>query len=829
MTEPTRLPPSLRRLVVAVCALAIGTWSLSVVVGVVTDRVALWRIFAVLGLAVAGDAVTVTVRLGAHRRTVAAGEIGLLLGFSIAPAWAVIVVTAPALVFWELYRRERSRVQASYNVAAATLATAAAGLVADSAGVSGPETHSWPGLALAMITFSALLGLLVSGAVARATGRKTLQVFRDGSLARTAIAGGSLATVLALLAAWDFDRGLLLLLPPVMLLCGAAMRRFLVDRDELDALRSLDLATRSLPGLDIDDVLSTTCSRACGLFGTQSADVLLIGEAPQLYTGGPDGGEWSPVKEGDETDAHRVDPEVRPDDGATVLVAPLHAGSVHLGALRMRVARAAVTRRERHLLAALATTAAGALLNAQMHLKLRQHAHALADAAADLHHRAMHDQLTGLGNRSQLVDEGSELLLAEDGAAVLLLLDLDHFKEVNDSLGHAAGDALLCAVAATLSSCVPSGSVIARLGGDEFAVLVPSRAVEGAGGVGEHLAQRVAARLREPVRIDGLRLSVEASIGVACAPADATTVDDLLRCADVAMYQAKRAGVVARRYNRDAHHVSAERLAVLAELQAAIPRGEIELHFQPKVDIETGVAYGVEALCRWHHPTRGMLMPGAFIPVAEHSSLIVRLTEHILECAVRDAARWARDGHPLQVAVNVSARNLLDDRFPAIVLGALRRYGLPANMLVLEITETLALTELDTVETVLRRLRTAGVGLSIDDFGTGYSSLTFLQRVRVNEVKVDRSFVSQLPDGDDARAIVAATVDLAHRLGLSCVAEGVETEEQLDALRELGCDSAQGYLLSKPLAVADLERWVSERAASAGSSGPRPAGEAATC
>ncbi|HVU74440.1 MAG TPA: bifunctional diguanylate cyclase/phosphodiesterase [Mycobacteriales bacterium] len=807
MSPTGTLPPALRRLVRAAIGAAAASWSLSVVVGF-THPVPAWRLACVLALALAGDAVNLTVRIGAHRRTVAAGEVGLLLGFVIAPAWAVVAVTTPALAFWEVRRRERSAVQAAYNVAAATIATAAAGAVAAAAGVDGPGPGNWPGLALAMVVFSGLLGLLVSAAVARATGRRTLSVFRDGSVARVAIAGGSITVVAVLLAAWDFNRTLLLVLPALLVMGGTAMRRFLVDADELDALRSLDAATRALPGLDVEQLLSLVCTRAAALFGTGGAEVLVLAPVLRRFVGGPERSEgWTTSLPTDDADALRMHADVRPDDGGTLLVAPLHAGSEHLGALRVRVDRPTITAREQQLLAALATTAAGALLNAQMHLELVEHADALAAAAEDLHHRATHDELTGLGNRSQLLEAGDQLLATET-RAVLMLLDLDHFKEVNDSLGHAAGDALLCTVAATLAAAAPEGSLVARLGGDEFAVLVPDSAIDGSP---DNVARRLAARLREPVRVDGLRLAVEASVGIASAPSDATTVDDLLRCADIAMYQAKRSGMVVRRYNRDQRDTNIERLAVLAELQAGLPRGEIELQYQPKIDVATGDVYGVEALCRWHHPVRGLLMPGAFIPAAEHSSLIVALTEHVLERAVQDAMGWLRRGNPLQVAVNVSARNLLDDRFPNTVTNVLQRYGLPAHLLVLEVTETLALTELDTVETVLRRLRTAGVGLSVDDFGTGYSSLTFLHRVRVNEVKVDRSFVSQLPDSDDARSIVAATIDLAHRLGLSCVAEGVETEEQLADLHALGCDGAQGYLMSRPLIAADLETWVSER------------------
>jgi hypothetical protein len=406
MTATTRLPSGLRHLVVGVVCTAAATWSCAVTVAVLERPTpALWRILLVLALALAGDAANLTVRIGAHRRTIAAGEIGLLLGYTIAPASLVVALTAPALAFWEIRRRERSAVQAAYNVAAATIAAGAAGVVATATQVHEAGPGSWPGLAASMVAFSGLLGLLVSAAVALSTGRRTRDVFRDGSLARTAIAAGSIAIVLVLLAAWDFNRSLLLLLVPLALMAGTALRRFLGDRDELDALRSLDAATRALPGLDLMDVLALVCARASALFGTARTDVLMLLPEIQRFVGhAVDGGGWGDTTPDDAEDARRAVPEVRSDGVRTLLVAPLDAGSEHLGALRVHVARPSVTPREQQLLSALATTAAGALLNARMHQELTEHADALAAAAADLHHRATHDQLTGLGNRGQLLE-----------------------------------------------------------------------------------------------------------------------------------------------------------------------------------------------------------------------------------------------------------------------------------------------------------------------------------------------------------------------------------------------------------------------------------------
>jgi EAL domain-containing protein (putative c-di-GMP-specific phosphodiesterase class I) len=308
-------------------------------------------------------------------------------------------------------------------------------------------------------------------------------------------------------------------------------------------------------------------------------------------------------------------------------------------------------------------------------------------------------------------------------------------------------------------------------------------------------------------------------MGVACFPQDGSTVDELLQRADIAMYQAKDDRGAWRRYDPDRDGSSLDRMALVAELRAALERDELAIYFQPQIDLDTHEVVSYEALSRWFHPTRGLLGPGEFVAVAEHSGLVRQFTLHVLDRAVAECAAWRRSGSTASVAVNLSARNLLDHQLPDDVTAVLSRYGVPPSALVLEITETTMMGELDVVEDVLSSLRRLGVEVSVDDFGTGYSSLAILQRVRVNEVKVDRTFVRTMLESPGDLAIVRATVELAHGLGLRVVAEGVESEELRTMLAAIGCDRAQGFHLGLPMPAEDVRAGLARAAvAPAGSS-----------
>jgi diguanylate cyclase (GGDEF)-like protein len=424
----------------------------------------------------------------------------------------------------------------------------------------------------------------------------------------------------------------------------------------------------------------------------------------------------------------------------------------------------------------------------------------LRQEAARNEHQALHDGLTGLANREQLDAELSAAVASPARSVALVLLDLDRFREVNDTLGHARGDELVLEMAARLSALAGPDDLVARLGGDEFAVLL--RDVDGLDSAMVH-AEVMRGALREPVQVGGLDVALDARAGVSVHPSDAADGPALLRHADVAAEHAKRthAGVCA--YDADLDEHSTERLGLLADLARALTAGELVLHYQPKCDLD-GRVLGVEALVRWQHPQRGLLPPMTFVPVAERTGLVHPLTNQVLDLALAQARQWLGEGRSLPVAVNVSTRSLLQPGFAEKVLTALGTHGVPAALLALEITETTIMEDPERALEVLTRLAAAGVRLSIDDFGTGYSSLAYLKNLPVHELKIDRTFVAALTSSERDRVIVDSTVALGNRLGLDVVAEGVEDEETVAALAALGCRLAQGFLFSRPVPADQL-------------------------
>ena len=430
-------------------------------------------------------------------------------------------------------------------------------------------------------------------------------------------------------------------------------------------------------------------------------------------------------------------------------------------------------------------------------------------ALAESRRQATTDDLTGLPNRRYFYERiHEELATAEAGGAPLTLLvaDLDGFKELNDTLGHQAGDVLLQQIGPRILDGLRAKDTLARLGGDEFGVLLPGYDSDAAVAT----VERIRAILDKPFTIHGLNLHVEASIGVAAFPQHADGVDSLVRRADVAMYQAKEARTGWETYvvARDLH--SRDRLHLLGDLRGAIDAHELELHYQPKVDLSSSEVSGVEALVRWRHPDRGLLGPAAFIPLAERTTLMRPLTLFVLDTALAQCRQWHEEGLDLGVAVNLSMPNLLDAGLPGDVQELLVRWGVPARKLNLEVTENVIMADPARVIDVLTALKGIGVCLSLDDFGTGSSSLSFLKRLPVDELKIDKSFVLAMADSPPDEAIVRSTTELAQRLGLRVVAEGVETAAALALLEGAGCDEAQGYFLKRPAPAAEIAPWVSD-------------------
>ena len=432
-------------------------------------------------------------------------------------------------------------------------------------------------------------------------------------------------------------------------------------------------------------------------------------------------------------------------------------------------------------------------------------------AEEQLRHQALYDGLTGLPNRTLFHDRVKHALVAarrESEELAVLMLDLDRFKEINDTLGHAAGDDVLREVAWRLSKVTREGDSIARLGGDEFSILLPNASETDAAMV----VSRVSSCLEEPIVVQDLPLRVDASIGLAAFPRDGGDADLLIQHADVAMYAAKAANGGFAMYERFADPHTPDRLALIGELRGALEREELVLYYQPQMTLSTGGVMAVEALIRWQHPQRGLIPPDEFIPFVQETGLIKPLTHYVLDRALRQCRTWMDQGRPMKVAVNLAMRNLLDADLPVDVADLLKLNGVSTNLLVLEITESAVICDPLRTEAVLARLARMGVRLSVDDFGTGYSSLTYLTRLPIHEIKIDRSFVTNMNSSADKEVVVRSTIDLARNLGKQVVAEGVETAEVLQRLEELGCHLVQGYYVSRPLPAEELDAWLAESA-----------------
>ena len=436
--------------------------------------------------------------------------------------------------------------------------------------------------------------------------------------------------------------------------------------------------------------------------------------------------------------------------------------------------------------------------------------HRSASLAAEREREALIDGLTGLPNRVLLGEHTDAALGAADrsgAATAVLLIDLDHFKEINDTLGHYVGDQLLRQVGERLRTAMRTGDTVARLGGDEFAVLACDL---GSAGDAELVAHRLVDALLRPFVIDGVRLDVQASVGIAVAPDHGTDAATLMQRADVALYAAKAHRGTFAFYSPEDDLHSVQKLALLGDLREGIADGQLRVYYQPKCDAGTGALVGLEALVRWEHPTRGLVFPDEFIPMAENSGLIGPLTLQVLDQALSFARKLHDSGAPLGVAVNISVRCLTDLELPRHVAQLLQRWDVPAELLTLEVTETSIMVDPTRTMTVLGLLRDLGVALSIDDFGTGYSSLAYLKRLDAHELKIDRSFVFTMTSNSNDAVIVRSTIELGHNLGLRLVAEGVEDAETWGMLKALGCDVIQGYHLSRPLPLDQVVAWIAD-------------------
>ncbi|WP_410810646.1 putative bifunctional diguanylate cyclase/phosphodiesterase [Micromonospora sp. 067-2] len=732
-----------------------------------------------------GAFVKARVRVRSTVHLISWSEAAIVIAAAIAPVPWVVLCTCIGIT---IASARLPPIKLAFGVGKNILVAAGAGTAFALLGWTWPamQTPQLVGvLSVAYLIAAFLDEVLAIPVIALASGTRISSHFRSNLDLR--LAGYAVRFVVAALTLLTLraDPRLLLAVPPLVLSLHLAYSARIRGRTEQQAWQRLARTTDALNVVDLDTVLTTAVTQAAELFSADEVEIELR-DGDRSVRGGTDGITFDGPT-GTTTD---VD--------ATVVPTPLegHDRSIDVGVLRLRFrGPVQLSEREQYTLRTFASALCTAVRNAQAYAEL-------ARVAGEHAYAAAHDALTGLANRRHLLDQGTEQLSTRhaDGVTALVLIDLNHFKEVNDTLGHAAGDQVLVQVADRLRHAAQDDDLVARLGGDEFAVLLRGLP---APAVAAHRAETLLAALHEPFELDGMRISVEASGGISVAPASGGMAE-LLRRADVAMYQAKRAGQRISTYAPTRDTANLSRLALGGDLPRAVADHEFIVNFQPIVDLGTGEVTSAEALARWHHPIHGMIDPLRFLEAVERSGLLPAFAEAILDQALIAAVSWRDAGFDVPVAVNVSPRSLLDARFPGSVLARLRAHDLPPDRLVLELTETLTLSQLDVVDRVLSRLRDEGVRLALDDFGTGYSSLSLLSRIPVHELKIDRSFVTTMQSSAEAAAVIRSTLDLGRSLALDVVAEGVESEPQRRALWQLGCVAGQGHLFARPMPAGTL-------------------------
>jgi diguanylate cyclase len=816
-----------------------------------TDRPASPYLLAIaVGTVAVSQLAVVRVRVGAARLALGWGEASLVILLYLIPAgWvplAIFLGVTLAMIVLQIFGDRRPIWLMAYNAAALTVAGGCAALVAGLIREpyrSGLTAQVTVALIASALLYAAIAVVLVAAVASERGGTRFADVAARTFTGKLFMTVGNVTVGLIIVAMLGVGMLWLVVLPPVLwLLHQSYAYRMRVD-DERRGWRIFSGATRSLNQLDEGAVAEAAVLGAVRLFVADSAEVLVLrpGGTVCCYFGGRDGHVSAalarpavPQPSGDGPDHAPAlaagHPEATPLAPGCVVSRPLLVGGAHVGELRIRFARPiGLSNREQMQLSAFGDAVAGALHDTATHQQLQA-------MSTQGWHEALLDPLTGVRNRDALLAAGDLALgqLDRDAPVALLVLDINHFKEVNDTLGHVAGDELVRITATRVGGASQAGDLVGRLGGDEFGVLITQLPVDGDGAVDDRptstdepglraamrRARELADLLANPTEVAGLQLAVEASIGVAVARAATCDMTELLRRADIAMYQAKRGGGAVAWYDSASDVASTDRLTLLAELREALEArpAQLVLTMQPTVDLRTGAPIGLEALVRWRHPRRGELEPAEFMDVLVNSELVTPFTRYVLDEALRVAAHCAAEGVPLPVSVKLSPRSLLARSLPNEVGTLLARHRVPAERLVLEITETVVVPEFKVVTEVLAGLRALGVQLAVDDFGTAYSSLTFLTRVHVDEVKVDQTFVRRMLESPEAMAIVRTTVDLARQLNLRVVAEGVETAVQKMALAGLGCTAAQGHHFSAPV---PLEKVVPALQTLMGSAGGR--------
>lgn len=779
------------------------------------------------------EAFVVHLSIGRETHTFSLNEVPLVLGLFLATPGDLLLGQLVGAGIALTVSRHNNPQKLAFNLSSFAFSTTVALVVfqvlGDPSHPLGPQ--DWLAGFLAALVADFMSSVSVQGVISVSSGRKP-----DWSGAVTGaiyvVANASLGLVATLLLITRPETSWLAVVLTMAML--GAYRISERQRERHVRLLGLYEATREVQAaLSSEKVTDSLLERACAMFGAEKAELLVLdhgGSPPSRTVVDRDGiveqlrttnieateGIWARVaSEGQgvrlRTAAapERLRAHLMADGIRDLMAAPVRGEDGVVAVLTVMNREGNVGgwgEDELPLLETLANHAAIALRNGEL-------LEGLATRAAENEHQARHDALTGLPNRTwfaHLVDQA----IVGTRPAALLTMDIDRFKEINDTLGHQNGDLILRSVASRLEAIHGGAEIVSRLSADEFAVLVMGAEPAEAARVA---ASRIQRSLEEPFEVSGLMLNLSASIGVALVGQDGTDAGTLLRHADVAMYQAKAAHVPLEFYSSERDEYSPGRLALAGEFKRAIDSGELMAWYQPIIDVANGRIVGAEALARWIHPVRGLVRPDDFIPIIEQTNLLRPMTRRILGSAIERCAAWHRAGFPLGIAVNLSPRNLLDEDLPRSVRAMLDGARLPATALTLEITETAMMADPDRSIAILGELRALGIRVAVDDFGTGHASLAYLKRLPVDELKIDKSFILNLESDASDQSIVRSTIELAHELGLICVAEGVETAWALDWLGAHNCDMAQGFLVSAAVPGDDFDRLL--RAGQADGSG----------
>ena len=790
-----RIDTNLERVIGAVGLVGLACLALSIASVMRQPSVVPWRVAAAFTLFVVGELATIPVRRGGTRHVHDWRESAFVLGLVLVPAGTLALVAGAAVSILLVLRRWPFK-RIAFNAASMLLETlAGAAIVAPLALSAG--TPDWDRLftmpAAALVIAASLCPAILSAisttaVVAAAGGRRLTTGLGDALRIGGFIWLRNVGAAFGIVAALRWSPALTIAIVLVLLLVQFFSADRTAIRQERFAWQRLREAIDQLRDVDLDDLIADATAAAVTMMRADAAEIRVYAK----------NGYSTVLRARDVEDVHvPEDDDAAPDHSMDV---PLSTREGRIGELRLLFSQPVkLNGTESACLAAFANALAVAIANALKFDAIREEAYRRIRAAYV-------DPVTGVGNLMMLEEE-SRQVLAESTASNLTavaVIGLSRFAEVNDLLGAHAADQMLRAVATRLSSVVRRVDVVARLHGAEYVLLLRELSSESAA---ISQAESAVRALGTAITADGLDLTVDAHTGVACAPSDGNVLDDLVRRARLAMYKARAEDLPVYRYQSELEPPAIAQVELVRELRDALSNRQLILHFQPKFRLRDGLPLAAEALVRWQHPVRGLIPPAEFIPLLERCGLVGDLTRYVLEASVAECARWNQAGLPLSVAVNLSARNLLDEDLPRFVLECLARYDLPTHRLICEITETAVFSRSPIAASVLDQLRAAGIALSLDDFCTGYSSLSLLRERTIDEIKIDRSFVADLGVQPRATEIVTALIDLAHRCDILVTAEGIETRDQQELLTALGCDQAQGYLLAMPMPAEQVQAF----------------------